>query len=156
MTVEYVRNPLYRTTNNIYSLWLTGSELDEPFLLLYTSGTTGFPKGVVHNHDIQRNVSDRANRMGMTPNDVILMYLPLFHLWGLYDGPLMSLMTGARTVLSTLFEPEEALKLIEQERATVIHGFHTHFHGLISHPACEGTNRSSLRTGILVVGLASS
>ena len=129
---------------------------DEPFLIMYTSGTTGFPKGVVQNHDIQRNVNDRANRMGMTPNDVILMYLPLFHMWGLYDGPLMSMMTGARIVLTTSFDPEEALKLIEHERATVLHGFDTHFHGLISHPACEGTDRSSLRTGILAVGMTSS
>ena len=125
-------------------------------LLMYTSGTTGFPKGVVHSHNIQRNVSDQASRMGMTPKDVILMYLPLFHAFGLYEGPLMATMVGARTVLTTLFDPAESLKLIEQERVTVLHGFDTHFQGLTSHPNCEVTDRSSLRTGILAVGMASS
>ena len=129
---------------------------DGAALIMYTSGTTGFPKGVVHSHNVQRNVNDQANRMGMTPKDVILMYLPLFHAFGLYEGPLMSTMVGARTVLTTLFDPEEALKLIEQERVTVLHGFDTHFQGLISHPDCQSTDRSSLRTGILAVGMASS
>ena len=129
---------------------------DAPAMILYTSGTTGFPKGVVQSHHILRNVGDEANRMGMTPQDVILMYLPLFHAYGLYEGPLMSAMTGARNVLTTLFDPEEALQLIQQERATVLHGFDTHFHALTSHPACEATDRSSLRSGILAVGMASS
>lgn len=129
---------------------------DEPVLIMYTSGTTGFPKGVVHTHNIQRNVSDQANRMGMTAQDVILMYLPLFHAFGLYEGPLMSTMTGARVVLTTLFDPVESLQFIQREKVTVLHGFDTHFHGLTSHPDCQSTDRSSLRTGLLAAGMASS
>ena len=128
----------------------------EPVLVMYTSGTTGFPKGVVQSHIIQQNVRDQAVRMGMSEEDVILMYLPLFHAFGLYEGPLMSLITGARMVLTTLFDPAESLKLIEQERPTVLHGFDTHFHGLTTHPDRESTDLSSLRTGILAVGMASS
>jgi acyl-CoA synthetase (AMP-forming)/AMP-acid ligase II len=49
--------------------------------------------------------------MGITPRDVILMYLPLFHVFGLYEGLLMSVATGARMVLTTVFDPEEVLRL---------------------------------------------
>jgi len=129
---------------------------DDTALIMYTSGTTGFPKGVMHSHNILRNVVDEANRMGVTPRDVILMYLPLFHAFGLYEGPLMSAVTGARLVLTTLFDPGEALALIAQEKATMLHGFDTHFHDLMNHPACATTDRSSLRTGILAAGMASS
>ena len=62
---------------------------DATVLTLYTSGTTGFPKGVMHSHNIQRTVIDAGSRMGITPRDVIVMYLPLFHVFGLYEGLLM-------------------------------------------------------------------
>ena len=129
---------------------------DDTALMMYTSGTTGFPKGVMHNHNIQRTVVDTANRMGITPSDVTLMYLPLFHCFGLYEGPLMSLITGCRMALMTTFDPGECLKLIEQEKATVMHGFDTHFRDMMDHPDCENVDRSSLRTGILCAGMASS
>ena len=129
---------------------------DATVLTLYTSGTTGFPKGVMHSHNIQRTVIDAGSRMGITPRDVILMYLPLFHVFGLYEGLLMSVATGARMVLTTLFDPGEVLRLIAQERATILNGFDTHFHALTTHPDCAQTDRSSLRTGLFATGMASS
>jgi len=129
---------------------------DDTVLLMYTSGTTGFPKGVMHSHSILRITTDSINRMGMTPNDVVLMYLPLFHAFGLYEGALICWQAGARMVLTETFDAGEALGLIEQERATMLHGFDTHFYDLTSHPDCEGTDRSSLRTGLFASGMASS
>jgi fatty-acyl-CoA synthase len=129
---------------------------DATVLIMYTSGTTGFPKGVMHCHNMLRNITDEANRMAVRPTDVTLMYLPLFHAFGLYEGPLMSVVTGSRQVLMDQFDAGEALRLIASERVTMIHGFDTHFQDLMEHPDCERTNRSSLRTGLLAAGLSSS
>jgi len=129
---------------------------DATVLTLYTSGTTGFPKGVMHSHNIQRTVIDAGSRMGITPRDVIVMYLPLFHVFGLYEGLLMSVATGARMVLTARFDPEEVLCLIAQEGGTILNGFDTHFHALTTHPDCEQTDRSRLRTGLFATGMASS
>ena len=133
-----------------------GVSPDDTFLLMYTSGTTGFPKGVMHCHNPIRTITDAANRMAMSSRDVILMYLPLFHCFGLYEGPLMSWVTGARVVLTTMFEAGETLRLIESEKATVMNGFDAHFYDLCHHPDVDQTDRSSLRTILLAVGMASS
>ena len=129
---------------------------DDTFLLMYTSGTTGFPKGVMHCHNPIRTITDAANRMAVSPRDVILMYLPLFHCFGLYEGPLMSWVTGARIVLTTMFDAGEVLGLLESERATVLNGFDTHFFDLTHHPDVDRIDSSSLRTILLAVGMASS
>jgi len=129
---------------------------DATAFFMYTSGTTGFPKGAMHDHAIVRNVTDRAFRMAITPSDTIMMYLPLFHLFGFSEGPLMSMVSGARQVLTETFDPAESLALVEQERATILHGFDTHFKELME--AQERSNRdvSSVRTGILATGMSSS
>src|SRR5215468_8061649 len=129
---------------------------DATAFIIYTSGTTGFPKGVMHCHTIVRNVIDRAFRMGITPADTILMYLPLYHLFGFSEGMLMSLATGARQVLTQTFDPGECLLLLEQERASILHGFDTHFKDLLEAYRRRPCNTASVRTGLLATGMSSS
>lgn len=129
---------------------------DATATIMYTSGTTGFPKGVMHGHNIIRNVLDEANRIGIKRTDVIMMYLPLFHAFGIYEGPLMCFATGARMVLCPTFDPGHVLHLIEQEQGTLMHGFDTHFHDLMQQPDFERRDTRSIRTGILASGMSSS
>jgi fatty-acyl-CoA synthase len=129
---------------------------DATVFLMYTSGTTGFPKGVMHGHNVLRNAIDRAFRMGITFADTILNYLPLFHLFGFSEGLLMSMITGARQILTETFDPEESLRLLEAERATIVHGFDTHFKDLMEALQRQPRDISSVRTGILASGMSSS
>ena len=129
---------------------------DGTVLIMYTSGTTGFPKGVMHSHKMIRNIEERGVRMAITKQDVVLNYLPLFHLFGYAEGALMSMCTGARQVITETFNADECIALIESERATLIHGFETHFKDL-----CEAQQRaphdlSSLRTGLFAAGMHSA
>ena len=146
-----------------------GSDLDRELLrrsravdpdgtayIMYTSGTTGFPKGVMHGHNVIRNVLDNANRFGITTADAILDYLPLFHAFAVYTALLTSPATGARHILMPLFDAGEALRLIEAERATIINGFDTHYKDLIEHPSRAARDLSSLRTGICAAGMLST
>jgi fatty-acyl-CoA synthase len=129
---------------------------DATAFFMYTSGTTGFPKGVMHSHIIVRNVTERGSRMAITFDDAILMYLPLYHLFGFSEGLLMSLATGARQVLMDVFDPAESLRLCEQERVTILHGFDTHFKDLLEAQARAPRDVSSVRTGVLASGMSSS
>jgi len=128
----------------------------ESAFVFYTSGTTGFPKGAVHDHRIIRNTSDMADRMGVTADDVILMYLPLFHAFGFICGALMSLITGARQVLTETFDGNACVDLIASEKATMIHGFDTHYAELLDAQGRNPRDVSSVRTGICGTGMASA
>ena len=84
------------------------------------------------------------------------MYLPLYHLFGFSEGMLMSMVTGARQVLTETFDPNESLRLLEAERATILHGFDTHFKDLLEAYQQRPRDTSSVRTGILAAGMSSS
>jgi len=103
-----------------------------------------------------RNAWDHGDRMGLTVDDVILMYLPLFHAFGFIEGPLMSMIRGARQVLTETFDGGHCLDLIASEKATIIHGFDTHYKELLDAQDRSPRDVSSVRTGICGTGMSSS
>ena len=129
---------------------------DDAVFMMYTSGTTGFPKGVLHDHRLIRNVEERAFRMAVTENDTIMSYLPLFHAFGYSEAALMSMATGARQILTETFDPDESLDLVERERATIAHGFEAHMQMLCDAQEARPRDLSSLRTGVFAAGMHSA
>ncbi|MDE0178204.1 MAG: AMP-binding protein [Gammaproteobacteria bacterium] len=129
---------------------------DDPVFMMYTSGTTGFPKGVLHDHRLIRNVEERAFRMAVTENDTIMSYQPLFHAFGYSEAAMMSMATGARQILTETFDADEALDLIERERATIAHGFEAHMQMLCDAQETRPRDLSSLRTGLFAAGMHSA
>ena len=125
-----------------------------PALMLYTSGTTGSPKGALHSHAMLRTVADGANRLGITARDAILLFLPLFHSMGLYLGGMLFLVAGARLVLMDRFDAGGALELLERERTTLLLGFDTHYFDMLEHPSFAVRDHSSARLGMVPAGAA--
>ena len=130
--------------------------LDDTLFIMFTSGTTGFPKGVMRNHHLLRNQCDRMERLAITEADVVLNYLPLFHIFGYVDGPLLSVMAGSRQVLTATFDPDECIGLVEAERATQMQGFDSHLKALMDAQKRRPRDTSSLRIGFFPSGMASS
>lgn len=110
----------------------------------------------MHGHNIIRNVIERAYRMAIKPADTILMYLPLYHLYAFSEGLLMSMATGARQLVMQSFDANESLRLLAEERATIVYGFDTHFKDLLEAYHKRPCDTSSIRTGILAAGMSSS
>lgn len=92
--------------------------VDDPCLILYSSGTTGWPKGVVHTHaNVASSLAALAACWRMTPDDVVLNALPLFHIHGLSFATLLTWLTGGCLLVEDSFEPQRAMELIA--RSTV-------------------------------------
>ncbi len=92
---------------------------DDVTQLIYTSGTTGEPKGVMHSaNSLMANIVPYAQRLGLGADDVVLMASPMAHQTGFMYGLMMPLMLRASAVLQDVWEPKQAIALINAERAS--------------------------------------
>lgn len=120
--------------------------LDDPALILYTSGTTGHPKGALLSHgNITWNCLNVLVDYDVTGRDVALMISPMFHAASLSMGVLPALLKGATIVLEPQFDAGRVLRLVEQYRITNLSGVPTTYQLICEHPAWPGTDLSSLR-----------
>ncbi|KQL49355.1 AMP-binding protein [Brevibacillus choshinensis] len=127
---------------------------DEVINMQYTSGTTGFPKGVMLSHsNIVNNAIKVAECQRLGMEDRVCIPVPFFHCFGCVMGTLACVATGATMVPVTAFDPGLVLSIVEQERCTALYGVPTMFIAELNHPSFAERDLSSLRTGIMAGSL---
>jgi long-chain acyl-CoA synthetase len=119
---------------------------DDTCVILYTSGTTGTPKGAELTHsNIGSNVATNVEMFGFTPDDTIFGGLPLFHSFGQTSAMNSAVASGATITLLPRFDATKAIEIIDRDKVTVFMGVPTMYVGMLHDPALAGVDASSLR-----------
>jgi fatty-acyl-CoA synthase len=120
--------------------------LEDLAVILYTSGTTGQPKGACLTHgNLTWNCFNALADFDVSSDDISLMISPMFHVASLGMGVLPAVLKGATLVLESKYEPGRVLQLIEEHKVTSLSGVPTTFQMLVEHPKWKETDISSLR-----------
>jgi len=116
----------------------------------YTSGTTGFPKGVMlTHHNIINNGKHIGDRMDLSTADRYLIHVPMFHCFGMVLSMTASMTHGSTMSPLPYFTPKAALACVKQERITAINGVPTMFIAMLEHPDFNSNDFTHTRTGIM-------
>ena len=164
----YIGQEKHRGMYNTAEMLLLGSNLPDDELLRikkavschdvvnmqYTSGTTGFPKGVMlSHHNITNNGYLTGEHMKFTQKDKLCVCVPLFHCFGVVLATMNCLTHGSVQVMVEKFDPLITLASIHKERCTALYGVPTMFIAELNHPMFNIFDMSSLRTGIMAGAL---
>lgn len=125
-------------------------EPEDVINIQYTSGTTGFPKGVMLTHlNVVNNGKLVGDTMNLTENDRLCIPVPFFHCFGCVLGTMAAVTHSSTMVIAEQFEPKKVLQMVQDEKCTALHGVPTMFIAELNHPDFESFDTSSLRTGIM-------
>lgn len=166
--VIYVGQEKFRGMYNTAEILLLGNNTDDQELLdikktvschdvvnmQYTSGTTGFPKGVMlSHHNIANNGFLTGEHMKFTQDDKLCVCVPLFHCFGVVLATMNCLTHGCTEVIVERFDPLVTLASVHKERCTALYGVPTMFIAELNHPMFSMFDLTCLRTGIMAGAL---
>jgi fatty-acyl-CoA synthase len=123
---------------------------DDVCNMQYTSGTTGFPKGVMLTHyNVVNNGKCIGDCMDFSTADRLLIHVPMFHCFGMVLGMTAAMTHGVTMSPIPYFSPRQSLDCINREKITAVHGVPTMFIAMMEHEDFEKTDFSHMRTGIM-------